>query len=286
MNKDIDVIIGMGEIGKGLYQVIFNSGELVYGLDLNKQGGLEVVDMNDSGDIGKYSVPLEEIAKRVRLLHICIPGNIDNFVPVVSAYIEVYKPRVTVVHSTVPVGTTERLNQMGVVAHSPVRGKHPNMADGLLNYVKYIGMPEDISVKDWELLLTTFHTYGIKVRTMSSPKATELAKILSTTRYGVNLLFADMQNELIEKYGLNYFDVVTEWEHTYNEGLQQVGLQKYRRPILKPPNGYIGGHCVYENATMLLKQIPRFSSIAIFLKAIKEFGRIGDKDVEKQDTVS
>lgn len=279
--KMFDVIIGMGEIGKGLYKIAYNSGRIVYGLDLDIEGRqLEVQDMGDSGTVGKYSASLDDIAKCTKVLHICIPGNIDNFVPIVAGYIEVFSPEVTIVHSTVPVGTTTKLNEVGVVAHSPVRGKHPDMDIGLLNYVKYVGMPKDISIGHWKTILNTFKDYGIVVRTMDSPEATELAKILSTTRYGINLLLADAQNEIVEKLGLNYTQVVVEWEQTYNEGLEKVGLGRYRRPILTPPKGYIGGHCVYENAEMLLHNKPELSLLNVFLKLIKYFGRIGKNDTK------
>ena len=134
----------------------------------------------------------------------------------------------------------------------------------------------------WSILMHAFEDYGLKFKSMSSPEATELAKILSTTRYGVNLLFADMQSSAIHDLSLDYKEVVTEWETTYNEGLDEVGMPQFKRPILTPPTYAIGGHCVYENVRILKDALPRFSPIQSMLMLIKEFGRLNYKE-EKND---
>ena len=112
MVKDTDIIIGMGEIGKGLYEVINNSGTMVFGFDLNKETGkLKAYDIHDgSMGLSKAFVDLGLVKSRARLLHICIPGEVPCFHLVVADYIKEFNPEVTVIHSTVQVGTTTTLN--------------------------------------------------------------------------------------------------------------------------------------------------------------------------------
>ena len=60
-------------------------------------------------------------------------------------------------------------------------------------------------------------------------------------------------------------------------------MDKYKRPILSFPGEKIGGHCVVENAFMLLEQLyPNFKEDAVLanvLSAIVQIGK-GDRELE------
>ena len=86
------------------------------------------------------------------LLNVCIPYT-NGFVDDVKEIIEDIKPKHTVIHSTVPVGTTESVGMK--VIHSPVRGLHPNLLKGLKTFVKYIGGGDSVWYKKQE---TKTHT--------------------------------------------------------------------------------------------------------------------------------
>lgn len=227
-----NLIIGMGEIGKGLYEVVSKVHE-TYTYDSAKG----------------VNFPVDAVGSAI--LNICIPGNLPDFVDIVEEYIYRVCPLTTIIHSTVPLFTTQKIaNRTGTdVVHSPVRGIHPHMAKGILTYVKYLG-GENCSLAADFLIRA-----GIKVCTVDDALTSELAKVLSTTRYGINLMFARFTFLLCEQFGLDYGQVYTNWEEQYNAGLKELDLSKYTRPVLDAPGEKIGGHCVIENAYMLLKQL-------------------------------
>ena len=83
----------------------------------------------------------DNISGKVDILDICIPGGIKDFIKIVNGYINEYTPELTIIHSTVPVGTTKKL--VGSVVHSPVRGVHPNLQEGIETFVKFVGYNND-----------------------------------------------------------------------------------------------------------------------------------------------
>ena len=103
------LVIGMGEIGSAI--------QSIFGADYTDPV------KGDSFSNGDYD-----------MMHICIPYS-KNFEKIVKEYQEEYKPVYTVVHSTVPIGTCNRLD----VTHSPCRGKHPSLKESILTFVKYVG---------------------------------------------------------------------------------------------------------------------------------------------------
>jgi len=217
------IIIGMGEVGRGLFEVLKEYHE-VFAKDMD---------------------PLE--VDGIEVLNICIPYG-DRFIEIVDQYVDKYRPKLTINHSTVPIGTTRKIK--GKAVHSPIRGKHPGMAEGIRAYQKYIGF-NDKSSRD---LAEEYLGAAVPVRSVEKTETSELAKLLSLARYGVNLAFAQEQKAMCDKWGLNYDDVVLEYEKSYNNGLEKVGAPHLKRPLLIPPNGRIGGHCVRENSIVLNEQ--------------------------------
>ena len=74
-----------------------------------------------------------------------------------------------------------------------------------------------------------------------------------------------------EELNLNY-DIITDWNKTYNDGYKELGKEDVVRPVLTPPDKFIGGHCVIPN-TELLRGI--FQSKAFDL--ILNYKNINDK---------
>ena len=111
----MDIVVGLGETGRPLYNIIDRSIVDVYGIDLNETVGT------------KTSI--------CRILNICFPFS-DDFVTEVMRYQEDYAPLVTVIHSTVPIGTTAKIP--GAV-HSPILGRHDSMEESIMAFDKWIG---------------------------------------------------------------------------------------------------------------------------------------------------
>ena len=129
------------------------------------------------------------------VLHICYPFEIKDFVGETARYIDLFKPRLTIINSTVAVGTTRAVAQRTgtALAHSPVRGKHVRMLEELQSYMKFIGPTDAASGK---FAAEHFEGAGLKTKVLSAPEATELAKLSETTYFGLLIAWA----QEVERY--------------------------------------------------------------------------------------
>lgn len=188
------------------------------------------------------------------ILHICIPYFGLQFEIDVKFAIEKWAQGALVfIHSTVPVGTTEKIGEYHrMVVHSPVRGVHPNLAQGLKTFPKYVGADFAGSGR---LAGEHLQEIGIDPVILFKSKTSELLKLLDTTYYGLAIAFHDYAAKLCEKEGVNFDMVMTEANRSYNKGYSKLGKSNVMRPILFAPEGSkIGGHCVIPNAELLLQQ--------------------------------
>lgn len=228
MSKGNSICIGMGQIGQGLFDVLLP----VYHHKLfyrDKQEGCFTVSFD--------------------VMNICIPYCSD-FINIVNNYVDKYKPNLTIIHSTVPVGTTRNIK--GVVVHSPVRAKHPGIAHGLLLYKKFIGYNDEIALHR----ALSYLSPVMECVPVEKTESTELAKLLSLAEYGVDIAFAEYSKNVCNDLGLDYDLVRKEWNKTYNEGIKYTKEPHLQRPLIDPPTGKIGGHCVLQNTILLNKQFP------------------------------
>lgn len=165
-----------------------------------------------------------------------------KWIEVVDGYLKRLKPSVLSVLSTVSPGTTECFGP--TACHSTTRGLHPNLKEGLLRVPKHIGGPMA------ERLAKDFQKAGMRCVTHGKSRTTELLHILNNSHYGVNLMFADEAAKLCRDFGVDYFEYM-KYTATHNEGFTAMDHPRLVRPILTPPNGRIGGHCVTQGATLI-----------------------------------
>lgn len=227
-------ILGYGEVGKAIAKLYKNPRIK----DLTRDDGLQGIDV----------------------LNICIPWG-NNFLNIAEKQIQESKPKITIIHSTVAPGITKKLAQKfkGMVVHSPVRGVHPNLFEGIKTFVKYIGADNK---KAGKLAEKHLQELGVKTKVFYPSVATELGKILDTTYYGVCIAWHGEMNKICDKFKIDFEKVVTDFNNSYNEGYSKLGKKNVVRPVLSPPAGAIGGHCVVPNAEILGKY---FKSKAIDL---------------------
>jgi len=216
------LVIGRGQIGTALFEILKNHHETHI---------RDVDDLNLEG---------------VEFLHICFPFS-KTFVDNVKNYKEKYKPKYTIIHSTVPVGTATQCNAF----HSPVRGIHPNLVEGIENIVKYLA-PANPAVKDY------FERAGIMIKEVDKPENTEALKLWSTTQYGLSIVLEKEIHKWCKENGLDFDVVYTEANRSYNEGYKKLGMGHFNRPVLKQVQGKIGGTCVIPNCKILDSFIARF----------------------------
>lgn len=214
-NKQKVVVAGLGEIGKPLYDLLGRHHE-VFGVDV---------------------APFEPVTG-VDVLHVCYPYQIEDFVGETARYIGLFQPQLTVINSTVSIGTTRRIAEVtgAAVVNSPIRGKHARMLDELLFYTKFIGALDAESGKKAE---EHFQSAGIKTKVLTTPEASELAKLTETTYFGLLIAWAQEVERYCDQTGANYDEVVSIYE--------EIGYL----PRVKFFPGVIGGHCVMSNIEIL-----------------------------------
>lgn len=211
-------VIGLGEIGKALQEILKCDGE-----DLKIQAPLKHYDY----------------------LHIAFPYD-DYFEKEVKKYQDKFTPKFTIVHSTVPIGTCEKLN----AHHSPVRGVHPNLVDGILTFKKFLGGPQAFDIAN------ELKKYRINCMCVREARHIEALKLIDTTQYGMMICINKEIYKWCQKNGVDYNIVYTLGNETYNDGYVKLFRPEVVRPHLTYMEGQIGGHCVLPNAKILERYSP------------------------------
>lgn len=233
-NKKQVVVAGLGEVGRPLLELATEHYQTV-GVDISTS---------------------RERVTNVDVLHICYPFGIKDFVGETARYIERFQPALTIINSTVAVGTTRAIAERTgcPVVNSPVRGKHARMLEDLRHYVKFIGPMDPVSGR---AAATHFESLGLKTKLLSSPEATELAKLTETTYFGVLIAWAQETERYCDRFNQDYDEIASFWEEI-----------KYLPAVTYFP-GIIGGHCVMPNIEILSKFGP-----GPILKAIQDSNRL------------
>jgi len=235
-NKNVG-ILGYGEVGQAVAK-LYKKPRIK---DLKRDDGLRGVDV----------------------LNVCIPFNKD-FEKIVKKEIKEIKPRLVIIHSTVAPGTTKELSKIfkGKVVHSPIRGVHPSLYEGIKTFVKYIGADNK---KSGALAKKHLEGVGIKTKVFYPSITTEIGKILDTTYYGVCIAWHKEMKEICDKFKINFNEAVTDFNKTYNEGYIKLGKKNVVRPVLYADNKKIGGHCIIPNAKILSRYL-KSKAIDLVLK--------------------
>lgn len=210
----VHLIVGYGEVGKALGKVLGKH----YWMD-RKKGTWFGQDI------------------KVDVVHICIPYS-KNFEQAVRFW---DTGELVIVHSSVPVGTCDRLD----VVHSPIRGVHPNLEQGIRTFVKYFGG------RQAEQATKIFKDLGIKCKTFAKARTTESIKLWDTTQYGKLIMMEKEIYEWCKKHKVDFQEVYQNANRDYNEGYTNLGRPEVVRPYLRHMPGKIGGHCVLNNAKLL-----------------------------------
>jgi len=223
-----DVILGMGEVGQTLFDLLVDRKFDCVGIDL------------DNSKCKKYSE--NEVIKNPEYLHICLPGELTGFTDIVLKWINKIKNiQVVIIHSTVKPGTTKTIQEkLSIpILFSPVRGVHKRFLNDIKKYTKFISFEgTEIDSKIKRDLENRFK----KIDWMSTTKTAELAKILvDTTYYGWLINYAQITKMICEKENVDFEEM---WKFA-DEIHENLG----NRPKMFP--GIIGGHCVIPNLDLV-----------------------------------
>lgn len=220
------LIVGGGQIGTALQLV------------LETQYPTTVID--------KFKFSFTEPDKFYDIMHVCFPYG-DDFEDEVRRYQLQYKPKYTVIHSTVPPGTSKKLGAI----FSPVTGIHPHLKQSLKTFVKHLAGEKASEVADY------FRRVGMKVYLFDKAETAELIKVLDTTFYGLCVEFTKEVKRLTKEYDVPFEAWTIATDH-YNEGYLKLGHPEYTRPNLVPIMQPIGGHCVLPNYNLLPSSFTKF----------------------------
>ena len=213
------LVIGTGEVGTALLKVINQSkNDMALGIDI----GAEIFNAFDC-------------------IHICFPYT-NDFIEEVSKYYKKYgnKDNFLFIHSTVKPETTKQIamltNEWDYIGYTPVRGNHNTLEEDLLKYPKVLCMINDKNiVKVSEIFVDIFKHIEVF---FGKTNELELAKLINTTFYMKELIFAQMIVNITGRFGFDK-EVITNFIRS-TDG----------RKIL-PYAQAIGGHCVVSNAKIL-----------------------------------
>lgn len=197
----------------------------------------------------------DEGIKHCEYLHVCIPYS-DDFVDQVCECIEQENPENVIIHSTVQVGTSRNImKKSGLIniCHAPVRGVHPDLYEGLTTFPMYLGYDQSKHPHSAFIIgvAALFTNLGVNTKIVDKFETSELAKLASTSYYGMCIAFHAEINSLCDEMGLSFEEVMTEWNKQYNNGYKRLGMDHVVRPVLSPPDKKIGGHCIIPNAKLL-----------------------------------
>ena len=220
MTTPMAAVVGLGEVGAPLLELVEAAGVPAIGIDL------EPVALPPRGTL--------------EVLHIGFPYQVGDFVAETAGYIETLGPKLTIIHSTVTVGTTRAVAARtgAPVVYSPVRGKHARMREEMLRYVKFVGGMDEASTR---AAADHLEAIGMRTAVMPSPETAELAKLTETTYFGLLIAWAQDVERYCDRLGVGYDDVVGFYDEI-----------PFLPPVRYHP-GVIGGHCVMPNIDLLLE---------------------------------
>lgn len=236
-------ILGKGEIGQAIARLCEEAGFSVMTREL---------------DYDQLS------GKTVDILHVNVPEkNNKTFLEIVVRNIKELKPKLTIINSTITPGTTKKIQQLtkSLVVHSPIIGIHPHIYESIKSF-----FPKIIGATSKQSLLEAkrhFKDLGLKTMVYKSSDESEAAKLLDLVYYAWNIIFCKWVDEVCEKSGLNFDDVYTKHNNTYNSGYKKI-FPRVIRPVLIPTKGPIGGHCTIPDVEIFHKHFKnRFTKFII-----------------------
>lgn len=219
----------MGQVGRSLYEVLES---------IHKVRGWDKMELIEPENVG---------IKDIEIIHICFQYS-DEFITEVKRYQEMFKPKYTVIHSTVPVGTSRKCGAV----HSPIVGIHPFLQESIITFTKYLAGEQASEVADY------FRRAGCKVYLFDKPETTELAKLSQTTFYAMTIEYVKELKRECDKLGLSFAEVYTIPATDYNRGYEHLGMPEIKIPLLNPIMRKQGGHCTIPNCGLWNTDFTKF----------------------------
>ncbi|MGQ9552214.1 MAG: GDP-mannose dehydrogenase, partial [Candidatus Bathycorpusculaceae bacterium] len=228
MQRESVLIVGLGEVGGALFELFKESGKFeVHGFDKDREKMQEIAGT-------------AELPKTADFMHVCYPCKIqETFVKITMDYINKIKPKLTIIESTVPPLTTQKIynTSRSPIIHSPIRGMHKSlesMKKDIMFWSKYIG---GATMEAAEAGKKHYEKLGLKVKILKSPLETELAKLFETTYRAWMIACFQEMHRISRHFNADFNEVV--------DMLEDIHRSRLNKPIHYPD--VIGGHCLIPN---------------------------------------
>lgn len=238
------LVVGLGAVGRGICEVIGRKHSLF-----------------------KKDIDPLDLEEKIDVMHLTHPYT-DGFVNEAVGYIRQYDPRLTIIESTVTIGTTEKIfHATGrPIVHSPVSGFHP-LGSGIRKFVKVVGGARRKFAVEAQKY---YNGLGMTCVIFDSPRETEAAKIMSTTYYGLCRAYAQEMKRLCERYNINFKQAFIDFNTIYSKNF---GFP-YHRPPLSPT--LQDTHCVLANLGLMNAHYP-----SDMIRFIQESNEKRKKEIKK-----
>jgi hypothetical protein len=220
------LIIGKGQVGQSLYNVLKDTHE-VYIRDI------EPIEISD-----------------VKVIHLCFPYS-DKFIAQADDYYDLYKPEIVINHASVAVGTTEKIK--GLTVYSPIRGRHPNLEDGICTFDKYLASNSPVAAMGAYNYFKVAHIPAKILGARNGMRTLEFCKLMSNIRYGYDIVFMQEAERLAKLHDIDIGDF-QDFERSYNKGYRELHEWEKQRSILY--GGVLGGHCILPCTDIMNSQSP------------------------------
>lgn len=253
--KDMTVIVvGCGEIGKPIARLCAMAYEKVHCIDKADSGHLLTID-NDE----------------MVIMHVCLPGNMENFTSVVCEYVSLFDPYLVIVHSTTKPGVMNTIADVigsSRIAHSQVHGKHKagRMLGDMLRHKKFIAADAVEAANAAEHHLKQIGFSDENIIHLPSLVSGELVKILATSLYALLIAYAQEVKRIGKKFNVE-FEILSLFKKLETDDFDFT---------TKTP-GVIGGHCLMQNLELLDQVCPN-----AFSKFIQESNDLYKKENDLQ----
>jgi hypothetical protein len=244
------LVCGKGEIGTAIGEVA-------------QQAGMRVRFYDPPKNIfPPKTAKLKNIWPGYDVVHVCYSINKLQEIYDITDYVR--DDGVIVIDATINVGfagsiqgalTDEGHKQL--LLHSPVRGRHPNMVDGLKKYVKFVGPADPSRITEAANFCRDYYTkLGIKWQLLSSADNAAAGKLFDTTWYLTQITFANQVAMYCAQKNLNFNEVYNRFQETGDTGRKfevvdgrAICMKFVPRPVMVP--GAIGGHCLLPNLELI-----------------------------------
>lgn len=243
------LILGYGEIGESLGQIIKEAGH-----------NIEVFDPN------KNMIPK---STKFDFIHITFPfADNRSYIESCMYFLKTYKG-ITFIHSTIPLGICEELQKESesIIFHVPARGTHPHIYQGMRMYCNFIGIADKnrANIELFEKIDEYFKTLDIPYRFLDSANETVIGKLIDTTYYALLIAFANQIKLLCDKEGINFDQAYKDFQRSsaigreyFWNGTRAIAKESIPRCITIP--GTIDGHCLIPNLDLLEQSMRQYGN--------------------------